>query len=608
MAKENVFGTSKRNLVIAGTFATGIVLGVLAVVAFQNIIPQNERPPLDIAQAESNESGNKSDIGLWTLNPVGVGQFEEIFKHRSIAQQQTSLNISLFGATEQELNDWWIQSKKIERASHREIAQQIILRNLTAIDPQNALQYLDESSVLNTDALSRTIFSEWAVLNLDEAIEAAAKLVGTRRNEALEAILESRDDLSEDKRRSIAIQLEHLETYDKLVSEAKALESIAHPIESWRILLNDNVDDSLQMRTLTLVAEAWRDQIGFDVLLKIYRSGIEDYWVKRQLMESIVQVDPALALNYVQGLTEENEQSYLSNIVVREWARTDALAALAAVSTFEPSSLIAGLEEEIARVWARTNPYELIANIELVSAESRVSPLELAFSYIARDDPLGAIDMLSSVDTSVGNTSTILNRIVNQWAVRQPEAAADWVLNNFDQEDPQLRTLLEGVLPFLASEDPIKAFELALEQPTPNQRSGLESLVIRQLTRDGDIELAITLLPRVRENAQAYAYGDIAYAMVNDGQTVEALELGSDLEPQQQRPYYQLVVQIWARTDPTDLYESLEDLPSSTAQSLAAAELIRRNQYDPIFTDDQLEQARSLLNAEDAARVERFEN
>ncbi|MCY3540441.1 MAG: hypothetical protein OXH31_00820 [Gammaproteobacteria bacterium] len=608
MTKDNMLGVSKRRLVIAGTFATGIAIGILAVIAIQSRNPQNLPSLQEIGQEEIRRTYPKSENRLTSLSPVGVGQFEEIFKHQSLAEQHVALNVSLFGATEQELKDWWIQSANIERTSHREIAQQIILRNLTAINPKQAVRYLDEVSLLQTDALSRTIFSEWAVLNLDEAIEAAAKLVGGRRSVALDAILETRDDLSEEKRRSLAEQLERAETYDKLASEVKALQSIENPRESWRILLNDNVDDSLQIGTLAIIAETWQKQIGFEVLLRIYRSGIDGYWLKSQLLESIVQVDPALALDYVQGLTEENEQSFLSDIIVREWAQIDALTALAAVSTFEPSSLIAGLEEEIARVWARTQPYELIASIELISEESRVSPLELAFSYIAREDPLGAIDMLNSVENSVGNTTTIISRIVNQWAMRQSEAAADWVLNNFDREDPQLRTLLEGVLPSLTRKDPIKAFELALEQPVPNQRSGLESLVIRQLTRNGDIETAMSLLPRVRETSQVYAYGDIASAMVNEGQTFEALELGSDLEPQQQRSYYQLVMQIWARTDPADLYESLDDLPSSTAKSLAAAQLIWQNQFDPIFTDDQLEQARSLLNSDDEARVERFEN
>ncbi|MYD46413.1 MAG: hypothetical protein F4W92_08685 [Gammaproteobacteria bacterium] len=603
-----MFGLSKRGIVIAGTFAIGLVIGALTVIAIQNTVPQKEHPPNGVVQDEVEQGATKSDVRLTSVSPVDVGQFEEIFKHQSITEQHTTLNISLFGATEEKLKDWWIQSKQVERTSHREIAQQFIVRNLTALNPQRAVQYLDDVSPLQTDTLLTTIFTEWAVLNLYDAIEAAANLAGARRNIALEAILVTRDDLSEEERRAIAIQLERIETYQKLISEAKAIESISNPQEAWRILLDDNVDDFLQMGTLATIAETWREQIGFEVLSRIYRSRTEDYWIKWQIMESIVQVDPALALDYVQGLTEENEQSYLSNIIVREWARTDALAALAAVSTFEPSSLIPGLEEEIAEVWARTKPYELIENIEIVSEESRVSPLETAFSYIAREDPLRAIDMLSSVANSVGNTSTILNRIVDRWAMRQPEAAADWVLNNFDQEDAQLRTLLEAVLPSLARQDPIKAFELAIEQPAPNQRSGLESLVIRQLTRDGDVDLAISLLPRVRENARAYAYGDIAYAMVNDGQTIEALELGSDLEPRQQESYYQLVVQIWARTDPTDLYETLEDLPSSRVQSLAAAELMWQNQTDPIFTDDQLEQARSLLNSEDAARVERFEN
>ena len=231
------------------------------------------------------------------------------------------------------------------------------------------------------------------------------------------------------------MQLEREETYLKLISDEEAFQSTTDPGESWNILLNDDVDDLRQMGTLAIVADAWREQIGFEILSKIYHSEFKDYRIKWKLAVTIAQGDPALAFEYAQGVSEENEQSYLSEIVVEEWARTDPQAALAAASSFEASSVVAHLEEEIAEVWARTEPYELIGNIELVAQESRVSPLILAFSRIAREEPLRAIESLSTVEDSVGSTSPILQRIVNEWSQQQPEAATDWVLDNVDQED-----------------------------------------------------------------------------------------------------------------------------------------------------------------------------
>ena len=597
----------KRTAVIGISFAAGLTLGVVAVIAIQNFGPLNDQTTYDIAQSEVQQYSKQNGRSDAITSTSDFGKIQEIFKLHRISEQLEALHTTLSRSTEQELQVWWNQAQNIERASHRKIAQDVILRKLTAMNPKDALRYLDDVSIFQTDALLRTVFSEWAVVHLDGAIETASTLVASRRNVALEAILETRDDLSENERRTIAMQLKREEIYQKLISDAKALKSIAKPQESWDLLLSDNVDDSLQTGTLAMVAEAWQEQIGFEVLSKIYSAEIENYWVSVQLVEAIAKVDPAGALKYAQELSKEYERSDLSNIIVRGWARTDALAALAAVSTMDPSSNTPDLEKVFARAWARANPYELIENIEAVSEDFRVSPLEIAFSYVARQDPLEAIDMLSSVENFVGNTSTILNRIVDQWAMGQPEAATTWILNNFAQEDPQRRPLLQEVLPSLARQEPNRAFELAMEQPAPEERYGLEFYVFRQITRDGDIELAKRLLPRVRENSKAFAYSDIAQAMVNDGQTIEALELGSDLEPLQQRSYYQVVMQNWVTTDPLNLYESVESLPSSTTKSLAADKLISRNQYDPIFTDDQIEQLRTLLSSDDRARLERFE-
>lgn len=65
---------------------------------------------------------------------------------------------------------------------------------------------------------------------------------------------------------------------------------------------------------------------------------------------------------------------------------------------------------------------------------------------------------------------------------------------------------------------------------------------------------------------------------------------------------------LWASHDPTDLYESLESLPTSDITSLAARQLLSNNNFKPVLTVDQIERARTLFNAEDKALVEQFEN
>lgn len=329
-------------------------------------------------------------------------------------------------------------------------------------------------------------------------------------------------------------------------------------------------------------------------------------------------MDLAQALEYARGVSEETEQSFLSRIIVEEWASIDPQAALASVSSFKPTSLYFDLEEEIAVVWAKNEPSELIQSIELMSEGSRVWPLEVAFVYLTREDPLRAINSLSSIEDYVGGTSSILHGIVRQWGKLHPEAATNWLLHDLDQEDPYLlHSLLEETLPSLALQDPNEAFEIALQQPTPAHPLAfpLHMRVIWQLTRHGNVEQAMNLLPRVHEDSKASAYESVASALVDKGQALEAMELGNDLKPQQQERYYRLVFQQWAWTDPTDLYESLEDLSSNDAQplqSFAAFELLtRRFSHDQVLTADQLDRARSFLNSDHERglkMIEMFEN
>ena len=336
-------------------------------------------------------------------------------------------------------------------------------------------------------------------------------------------------------------------------------------------------------------------------------SEIEDFSTRTQLLRSIVQTDPASALDYVYGLPEGENQWILSSLVVSAWARADPKAALATVSTYAPSHLMSDLEKDIARTWAITRPDEMIENVESISAEHRALPLATAFSYIAREDPLGAMEKLSSVEHLVGNTSTLVESVVREWADQQPESATDWVLENFAREDPERRGLLEWALRSLARQSPEKAFELAIEQPEPGSGLGLDYFVMTEIISEGDIDVAKRLLTQVSAGSKLVIYGHVASAMVDEGQTSEALQLGKDLNESRRRYYYQRVFSSWAYTDPKNLMESLAGLPSDTLKSIAAMQLITRNHRNPVFTDEQIDRTRTFLNAEDEASVKRYE-
>lgn len=595
---------SKYTLIIGLTLVMGMAMGALGVVVFQGLFTEKERASFGIHGDTFPRSSLQSSDGDSTQQIDESEQFREIFKHQSTTDQYTALYTTLSRATVDELKVWWARSKQIERKSHRETAQNAILREISKNSPQEALRYIDDAAIFETDALLKTVFSEWAVSNLEGAIEAVSTLSVPRRDIAIEAVLESRDDLSDRERRSIAIQLGNEEMYLKMVSDSKASQTIAEPQQSWDTLLNDSVDDSLQLESLAKVAEAWHAQIGFEVLSHILAIASAN---RARLLRPIVQLDLTGAMDYVRGIDEDRDKRYLASTVAIEWARTDPRGALSAVLTIQPPSLASWLESQIAIFWARSKPDAMIENIELISEEFRIDTLESAFSKLADTDPNGAIERLSSVEHYVGNTSSIVSSILYRWSYQDPDAAADWVLNTYPKDDPKRRTLLEPVLRIFTLQDPSKAFEIAIAQPVSNDGFGLEIVVMQGITGDGDIDLAKKLLPQVRGgNTKTQVYSLIGGAMVEESKFDEALDFGEELSENEQRQYYGSVLGDWAERDPKNLLASLESLPSDSIKSLAAFRLVLNNQYTPVLTDDQIEHAKTFLNTLHEAHLKRI--
>ncbi|MYF38024.1 MAG: hypothetical protein F4219_04550 [Gammaproteobacteria bacterium] len=592
--------TGLKHIVVFGvTFTVGVTLGALGVISFQNFESQNETPTEGGAQIEERPISTEiSDFGS-SARPRDSGPIQEVLNQPSIFDQQTAIFDSLASATEQELKELWIRSQEIERQSHRKTVQHAILRKLATTNPHDALQLLDGVSIFEMDSMVGSLFSEWSISQLDEAIEAANTLSWERRKIAVEAILKTRDDLTEKRRHDIAIQLEEEEIFIKLTSDSKALENIEDPKKSWDTLLNDEVEDYQQRESLVKVAEVWWKQIGFEVLSKIYSADIEDYQLKHQLLRKVAEIDLPLALDYTRDLTNEREKSNLSRIIVRIWARLDAQAALLAISSFEPASLASILEDEVSRIWASTRPIEVIENIEVIPEELRIDTLESAFARIAAQDPLDALAKVSLVEKLIDNTSSIIDSIVREWSHKEPRDATEWVLENYTPEDPQHRLLLLHALPRLARVEPNKAFELAIEHTTDGFLVRLDTEVVGEILDSGNLELVKELIPRVPDASKFRIYLTVSRVMIRQGQTEESLELGKDLVGEQKRAYYEGLMRNWSRSDPKDLYESLDDLPTSDLKSLAAAQLISSNKYTPQLTDDQIEHAKTYVTTDD---------
>ena len=150
---DNLSATSKNKLVIGLALAIGFLLGFLTAMLIHSLNPLNQRASHEVFQLKSPQSSTINRDRNSAKVSIEVGQFQEIFKLRSIGEPGNVLYTTLSRATEQELKEWWSESQKIERESHRMFAQNAILRQLVTVNPHVALSCIDDVSIFQADTL-----------------------------------------------------------------------------------------------------------------------------------------------------------------------------------------------------------------------------------------------------------------------------------------------------------------------------------------------------------------------------------------------------------------------------------------------------------------------
>ena len=91
-----------------------------------------------------------------------------------------------------------------------------------------------------------TVFGEWALSHLDDAVASAKRLDGFGKLAALRGILESRDDLSDAVRIEIGRQLGNERVAQNIVTQSNLSEAIKDPESAWASLIGDDLLDTAQ--------------------------------------------------------------------------------------------------------------------------------------------------------------------------------------------------------------------------------------------------------------------------------------------------------------------------------------------------------------------------
>ena len=529
-------------------------------------------------------------------------EIEELDRISSDYARSVALRTLLNRTDEEQILNLLEQTQGISNPSRKLDTQNEIYRRFAVVDPIKALNHASSVSWRLRAPFIQAIFLEWALTDFESAIESVMSLDSSDQRTALKAILETRNDWSEEEFIALAQEFGQTELAYQLLDASYLAQAIEDPASAWEAITNDRRNNSQQYQSIAEILELWCLRDGAQVILDVQEvlvqmSHFGESIVWRTIGNQASQ-DPEASLQLARSLQSDLRDEAIRS-VISNWSWEEPRAALQAVSTMAPGILRNSLGQMVASRWADKNPHGLLGNLSMLPSEVQDQAQLDAVSNIAAKAPEEAAELLTEIPNGIKRYGWI---VALDWSRKDVRGALDWVLSLDESHQEEILTWIYFEL---VEEDHELAFELALNQPVPANRSAHEVRVI-DLLAEVDLEEAINLLPRVRDHARTKesAYASVSRALIRQGESNRAIELGQELPELLQEHYFLNLFSRWARWDIVDLFESLIELPSTELKSEAAMQLLYYSDFmdgtsvHHYFSDQQIQEIKEYI-AED---------
>ena len=552
-------------------------------VAFATTLPGQPPPAI-------NSSLNRQESLL-----VG-NEIEDLDRIASDYARSAALRKLLNRSDDQQILDLLEQTQGIGNPSRKLDTQTEIYRRFAAVDPIKALDHVSSVFSRKRGPLVKAIFGEWAQSDFENAIAKVKTLAFSEQAIALKAIFETRSKWSEHEIIAWAQELGHVEIAYQVLEESYLAQAVIDPESAWLAITSDSRDDDQQHESLAEILELWCLRDGAQVLLDV-----EDMLAQMRFGMNIVFTviseqagrDPEASLELAQSF-QSDLRDYAIRCVIAKWAWDEPLEALQAVSKFDPETLRNSLERLVVHSWGNTDPRGLLGNVSRFSAGVQSHAQKRAMFHIASSSPDEAAKLLIEFPNGINEFG---EAIAQTWAQKNVREALDWVLSLDESHQQELLRWLSGAL---LEEDHELAFEVFLSQPVTRAGFALEADGIERLAAT-DLELAISLLPRVRDHPRTkeWAYHMVSRALVEKNEGDRAMELGQELPESLRNQYYQTLFSEWAWSDAVSLFESLDELSNTELKSDAANALLNYLDWDntthQYFSERQIQEIKEHL-------------
>lgn len=562
----NLSKTRNSTLIGVGVLC-GMLIAVVAAVVNVMFMDQAETNTSRLLHSDVGiEDGTASTRSLATKDYADLPQVEEIVQTLQLSrnfEREVVLYDLMALADREQLEELMSQLGSVDSESLSNEILRGAIRKLADLDPSHSLNVTSNLSRNQQQLMTEVIFDQWAVSDLDEALNHTKELDELGRNAALEGILRSRIDLSDPELRDIA---------RKLGNEQRALDEFAYVGarsaiddlgETWNQVLAVHGNDSkmqsdLQKQLLLDVATAYVTEVGANALQKVLASMANResrVYVVGRLLEDISRDDPSRALHLATSV-DALDRDILES-VVRNWAKSDGLLALKAAQEVDAGGN--RLQRAAIDAWADADPDSLLDQLDRLPENLRERGMQLALESIARKTPMSAIELLDGIEDDFVK-GRVMWSIVRSWSDDNPTDAFEWTKSN-STSPVQMVSMQSMILRKMAQTDPATAMEVALAEDPDESGVGLEAQVIEELSTV-NLDQAISMMDQVRnDTTRTAARTSIGTALVRQGKADEAIKLVQEEPLRFQRNYYTQLTRVWIETDYQDLMGRWDELP-----------------------------------------------
>ncbi|MYD45451.1 MAG: hypothetical protein F4W92_03790 [Gammaproteobacteria bacterium] len=486
--------------------------------------------------------------------------------------------------------------------------QAALLQKLSTTAPDRALNFALNRDAPQRFSMIRSVYAAWARSDVNKAIESAKTLNEQDSYHALASIFDARTDLQLERLQDIAAEFGYEQyAFDRHFNNLTE-HKIENPREIWYEIVNLANRAKVQNSTgapLGRVAIAWIEENGLEILDEILSSISNEpkyFSIISQILADIPTSRPEELFDYiVNNLGDRAAEVIDISEISAKWAEQDPKGMLSKVQILPSSRFRQNLMTRAVYNWANDNPREILEQLKQLPPRLRDIASRLAIQKFTNSSPAEAAKFIMQVADD-GLQSHLAQSFAHEWVKVDSKAAKAWA-QNLPTTDPMRASFIGPLTRSLVQTDPQGAFELALQQPidasdgSPNQVIGHEVWVLDRIATY-DVQLALELLPQVREAGSARAYTNLGSALIRQGDSQQALNLATQLKEREKAEFYQGIAMSWARHDPKDLLENFDGFPTSTKSRIATG-LVLANEVRGNFSTKEIVRLKKHINEKD---------